>query len=91
MEFSHPMRDAPVHVFQRTNPDGHGSAFIARFWPYSTYPVFATGQTEDEARTALETLRTEAIEKHEAAYIARREAAAARKAKAEAKAREAAQ
>jgi hypothetical protein len=60
-------------------------AYLARFYPYATYPVFATGQTPQEAAAKLEAIRTEAIEKFEAAYVARQEALATARAKKAAK------
>lgn len=74
-EFYHPMRDAEIHVWERTNDNGNGSLFIARLFPYNVYPIFATGSTATEAEDKLEALRTEAYEKHEATFVARQKAA----------------
>lgn len=72
----HPIRTAKVHVFQRVDSDGKGYAFIAKFYPYKTYPVIFNGATHDEVVAKAEAMRTEAIEKHEASVIARQEAKA---------------
>jgi len=48
---------------------------MARLHPYRVYPVFFYGDTPDEAVAALEAVRADAIEKHEASVIKRQEAA----------------
>jgi len=50
--------------------------WLARLHPYSVYPVFFSGATEDEVIAQAEALRAEAIAKHEASCIARQQAAA---------------
>lgn len=79
---AHPIRDAKVHVFQRVDSNEGGVQFIARLSPYKTYPVISQGGTQEEAVNSLESLRTEAIEKHEADVIRRQEASARAKTKA---------
>jgi len=86
----HPIRDAALHVFERTDDAAQGPRFMARFYPYSIYPVFFTGPTKDAAIASAEELRAEAIAKHEAAYILKQEAKAKAKAARDAK-KEAAQ
>jgi hypothetical protein len=81
----HPIRDAVIHIWTATDPMDKQPAYLARFYPYRTYPVFATGQTPEEAAAKLEAIRTEAIDKHEEAYIARQEALAIGRAKKAAK------
>lgn len=71
-ELMHPIRNAELHVFR-----GIGSAegrFIARFYPYDTYPIFFTAKSESAAREAGETFRSETIEKHEQAFSNRAKA-----------------
>jgi hypothetical protein len=75
------MRDAAIHIWTATDPIEGQTAYLARFYPYSLYPVFATGQTPEEAAAKLEAIRAEAIEKHEAAYVARQDALAIARAK----------
>ena len=77
----HPIRRAPLHIFQRTHKDALGAAFIARFHPYDTWPVFFHGQSAEEAERKAEAFRSECIKKHEAAVLRRQEQAAARKKK----------
>lgn len=84
-EHHHPIRDAAIHIFERSEYNGQGSRYLARFHPYNAYPVHALGATESEVVAKLETLRTEAIEKHEADVIRRKEAAERMKAKKAAK------
>ena len=75
-DFHHPMRDAELHTFERATDSGNGAIWIARFYPYDTYPVFFHGRTEADAVANAETLRAEAINKFEAGIIARKEAKA---------------
>lgn len=85
---SHPIRKASIHTFQRVNSDGKGCEWVARFHPYKTYPILFSGKTRQEVIDAAETLRAEAINKHEAQVIHRqklRELAAERKALKESK------
>lgn len=90
MTIHHPMRDAPIHVWGAEYQQDGQADYIARFYPYSTYPIFAAGSTPQEAAAKLEAIRTEALTKFEAAYIARQEALAlARVKKAEKAAQEA--
>lgn len=84
---SHPIRKAEIHVWQRTEGT-NGVQFIARFYPYKTYPVTASGDTEADVVGKMEALRTEAIEKHEADVIRRQEASARMKASKAAKAKQ---
>lgn len=77
---THPIRSAAVHTFSREDGNDGGHAWLARFYPYSVYPVFFHGETEADVIAQAEALRAEAIEKHEAACIARQEAAEKRKA-----------
>jgi hypothetical protein len=79
------MRDAAIHIWTATSLADGQPAYLARLYPYATYPVFATGQTPEEAAAKLEAIRTEAIEKFEAAYLARQEALATARAKKAAK------
>lgn len=76
MTIHHPMRDAVIHIWTATDPMQNQPAYIARFYPYNTYPIFTTGDTPQEAAAKLEAIRTEALTKFEAAYIARQEALA---------------
>ena len=71
---THPIRQAEVHTFQRHNSNGKGREWIAQFYPYSIYPVFFIGPTEAGVVEQAEGMRAEAIEKHEAACIARQQA-----------------
>jgi hypothetical protein len=81
----HPMRNAPIHVFQRVDNDGTGATFIARLHPYDTYPVFWHGKTAEAAKQSCADFVAEAVAKHEAAYVTRQENA--QKARAAAKAK----
>ena len=73
-KIEHPWRNAPLHTFKRTNPDGKGFQWFALFYPYRNYTVFHHGKTEQEAIESAERMRDEAVAKHEAAYISRVEA-----------------
>ena len=67
----HPMRKAPIHVFKRCDGGYKGVNYIARFYPYDTYPVYFHGESQAEAIAAAEVLRSEAIDKFEKGIIAR--------------------
>ena len=81
----HPIRKAELHTFARRPGITGGTPFIARFHPYDTWPIFFSGDTEDEAKGKAEKFRTETIEYNEQAYqnrmAGRDKARAAREAK----------
>ena len=85
---THPIRAAVIHVWKRCDNEEKGAAYIARFHPYNTYPIFAEGKTPIEAMDKLEVIRAEAIDKHEKQVIQRIELAKAAKAAREKKAKE---
>tara|TARA_R110000868_G_scaffold42850_4_gene144540 strand:- start:479 stop:748 length:270 start_codon:yes stop_codon:yes gene_type:complete len=70
----HPFRDAALHMFERQDSLDGGAAWIARFHPYDTYPVFFSGSTESAARAQAEAFRADAVAKHEASFINRQAA-----------------
>lgn len=72
----HPMRRAVIHTFRRCDMSDGGAKYIARLHPYDTYPVFWHGDTAEAAHTAAADFVADAIEKNEAAVLARQEAAA---------------
>jgi len=76
----HPIRNAALHVFQRIDEHDGGSRFVAMFAPYKAYPVFFQGPTAEAVTQKAEDMRADAIDKHEAACIARQENAARLKA-----------
>ena len=78
-DFEHPIRNAEVHTFQRTDNGSGTVAWLARFYPYSTYPVFFQGSSEEDVVSQAEALRTEAITKYEKAFIIQQEAKVKRK------------
>ena len=71
----HPIRKAEVHTFRRFEDTSKGHKWIAYFYPYSVYPVYFSGKTRQEVLNKAETMRAEAIEKHEADCIRRQELA----------------
>jgi hypothetical protein len=79
MMIEHPIRKAEVHTFQRTDSGKGSVSWLARFYPYSTYPVFFQGSSEEDVILQAETLRTEAITKFERSYIIQQEAKVKRK------------
>lgn len=72
-EIKHPMRDIPVLVYQRIEGDS-GPAFIAKYHPYSVYPIFFHGKTAEEAKAQARAFADKAVADHEASYVKRREA-----------------
>lgn len=69
-DHEHPIRKAELHTWGRgsDNYNGVGTAWVARFHPYDTWPIFFSGDTEDEAQVKAEEFRTETIDQHEQAY-----------------------
>jgi len=72
----HPFRDAELHVFMRCNANGKGASYLARFYPYDTYPVLFFAAQHDAAVEKAEQFRDDTIAKYEAAFVVRQEAAA---------------
>jgi len=70
----HPFRDAELHVFMRCNANGKGASYLARFFPYDTYPVLFFAASHDAAIAKAETFRADTIAKYEAAFITRQQA-----------------
>ncbi|SLN74938.1 hypothetical protein ROJ8625_04129 [Roseivivax jejudonensis] len=85
-QYRHPMRDAPLHVWERIDTNDGGPHFCANFAPQEDYPIVFTGKTVQEVVDKALTFQAHTVEKNEAAYIAKREnaakARAARKSKA---------
>lgn len=83
MTYQHPMRNARLCVYRQVS--GDGPAFVAHFEPQKSYPMQFRGDTQEQVAERAEAFRADAIEKNEAAYVARQEglakARAARKAK----------
>ena len=75
----HPIRDAEIHTFQRTDLGNGTVQWLARFFPYNTYPVFFQGVSKAVVVEQAEALRTEAIDKYEKSSIAHQEAKIKRK------------
>ena len=70
-EYRHPMRKARLCVYQQVS--GDGPAFVAHFEPQRTYPMQFRGDSQEQVTQRAEDFRAEAIEKNEAAYVARQE------------------
>lgn len=68
----HPMRDIPIAVYALI--EGDGPEYIAKFMPFSTYPIFFKAASADEARKAARAFADDAADRNEAAFIARQEA-----------------
>lgn len=66
----HPFRDAQLSVYRRLD----GGECVAMFAPFDSYPILFRAPTEDDVRQKAEAFRHDAIERHEAAFIARSEA-----------------
>ncbi len=82
-DYQHPMRKARLCVYQQVL--GDGPAFVAHFEPMKTYPMQFRGDSQEQVAERAEAFRRGAIEKNEAASVARQKALekarAARKAK----------
>ena len=70
-QYQHPMRDLDVVVFQKVSGNS-GPEFIAKYEPFHVYPVFFSGDTEEEARKKAKDFADDAVAKHEATYQVRR-------------------
>lgn len=73
MTYQHPFRTAELHVFKRHDDQPGGCQWIARFEPYSTWPIIVHGKTQAEVVEKAEAFRAQEVERHEAAWIAKRE------------------
>jgi hypothetical protein len=65
----HPLRDAKLHTFKRYDAHGRGVQWVAMFHPYNKYPMFISGDTEEEVSGKAEAFRQDAIDKYEANFI----------------------
>ena len=74
-EFTHPMRDIAIMVYQRVEGDS-GPAFIAKYEPFPLHPIFFPGSTADHVRADARAFADAAVEKYEAQYAAKAERAA---------------
>ena len=70
-QYQHPMRDLDVVVFQKVSGNS-GPEFIAKYEPFHVYPVFFSGDTEEEVRKKAKDFADDAVAKHEATYQVRR-------------------
>ena len=76
-KYQHPMRRVVFHAYVRED----GKEAIVRGKPYGLCPMLFRADTVAEAMSEAKKFRAEAVEKNEAAYIKRMEAAAAARAK----------
>lgn len=70
-EYKHPMRDLSVIVYQQVSGNS-GPTFIAKYEPFHVYPVFFSGDTEEEARLKAKQFADDAVATHEETYQKRR-------------------
>lgn len=70
----HPIRNAPVHVFERRDVQEGGYRWIAMLYPYRSYPMHFHGPTQEAVLQSVADFKADAIEKHEAKIIARQNA-----------------
>ena len=66
----HPIRDLEIRAF--SNPE-HG--WVAQFGDGRAFPIIFRAQSETRVRSKADLFRVDVINKHEAAYIARKKAA----------------
>ena len=69
--YKHPMRDLSVIVYQQVSGNS-GPTFIAKYEPFHVYPVFFSGDTEEEARLKAKQFADDAVATHEETYQKRR-------------------
>jgi hypothetical protein len=82
-EFKHPLRDVEISLYQLVS--GNGPAFKASYGDTKKMPIFFPGDTAEAALSSAKAFAADAIEKHEASLIARKEAQAKAKAARDAK------
>ena len=69
--YKHPMRDLEVMVYQQITGNS-GPKYIAKYEPFHVYPVFFSGDTEEEARLKAKQFADDAVATHEETYQKRR-------------------
>lgn len=70
-DYKHPMRDLEVMVYQQITGNS-GPKYIAKYEPFHVYPVFFSGDTEEEARLKAKQFADDAVATHEETYQKRR-------------------
>lgn len=68
---AHPLRDTDIHLFKRMHHNNYGHEFLAKFHPYEAWPIYFYGPTEKDCTEQAIQFRADALEKHEAAFLAK--------------------
>ena len=69
--YKHPMRDLEVMVYQQISGNS-GPKYIAKYEPFHVYPVFFSGDTEEEARLKTKKFADDAVATYEETYQKRK-------------------
>jgi hypothetical protein len=75
----HILRTAEIHVFKRVYPDGTGAEYVAKFYPYSSFPIIFKGNIYDDVVDSIEAFREEQLAIHEKGFLVRAAASKKRK------------
>jgi hypothetical protein len=75
----HILKSAEVHVFDRVNYRGTGARYVAKFYPYSSFPIIFKGDTYEGVVESIETFREEQLAIHEKGFLNRAAGAKKRK------------
>jgi hypothetical protein len=75
----HILRSAEIHVFKRVYHDGTGAEYVAKFYPYSSFPIIFKGNVYDDVVDSVEAFREEQLEIHEKGFLVRAAASKKRK------------
>jgi hypothetical protein len=75
----HILRSAEIHVFERVYPDGTGARYVAKFYPYSSFPIIFKGDTYEGVEDSIEAFREEQLAIHEKGFLVRAAASKKRK------------
>jgi hypothetical protein len=75
----HILRSAEIHVFKRVYPDGTGAEYVAKFYPYSSFPIIFKGNLYDEVMDSIKGFREEQLAIHEKGFLVRAAASKKRK------------
>jgi hypothetical protein len=75
----HILRSAEVHVFKRIDSNGTGAEYVAKFYPYSSFPIIFKGNNYDEVMDSIKGFREEQLAIHEKGFLVRAAASKKRK------------
>jgi hypothetical protein len=75
----HILRSAEIHVFERVHSNGTGAEYVAKFYPYSSFPIIFKSKAYEVVVEAAEAFREEQLAIHEKGFLVRAAASKKRK------------